>query len=465
MTKTILINKQNKIKDSYYKRVNLITVKNSIDQNVLIEEETYQNYLELQKYLATKNINIAIDSAYRSQTHQQKLYQEFCSKYGKEYADIIVAPVGTSEHHTGLAIDLTIKTATGFLDKNIEQEKYLNTYNEIHKVLHNFGFILRYPEGKENITRYPYEPWHIRYVGKFVAKIIYENDYTLEEYLKDYSAILLVNKEKNMTSFDVVNEISHLFGIKKVGHTGTLDPLAEGVLIVTIGKATKVVELLTATYKEYVATVKLGITTDTADITGQTIATSPVPVLDNLENVLASFQKTYLQEVPIYSAVKVNGKKLYEYARESQSVELPKKEVTIKKIELINKTSDTFTFKALVSKGCYIRSLITDIAESMGTCATMSALTRTKQGRVDISKTSTLAMIKSNNFKIYQIDEVLDLPVVLVDENLERKIITGQKIPNTFNVIDKVIFKTKNNKVLGIYQCQDKRLKVWKNFV
>lgn len=465
MTKTILINKQHKIKDSYYKRVNLITIKNSADHDIFIEEETYQKFLELQNYLSTKNINIAIDSAYRSQTRQQELYQEFCVKYGKEYANVIVAPVGTSEHHTGLAIDLTIKTATGFLDRNTDHEKYINTYNEIHQVLHNFGFILRYPEGKEEITGYPYEPWHIRYVGEFVAKIIYENAYTLEEYLTDYSAVLLVNKEKGLTSFDVVNEISHLFGIKRVGHTGTLDPLAEGVLIVAIGKATKVVELLTATYKEYVATVKLGITTDTADITGQTIATSPVPNLTALEKVLASFQKTYLQEVPIYSAVKVNGKKLYEYARNNQEVTLPKKEVTIKEIELLDKTSDTFTFRTLVSKGCYIRSLITDIASSLGTCATMSALTRTKQGLIDIAKTSTLDMIRNNNFKTYQIDEVLDLPVVIVDQDLERKITTGQKIPNTFNVTDKVIFKTKDNKILGIYQCQGDQLSTWKNFV
>ena len=197
-------------------------------------------------------------------------------------------------------------------------------YKELHKHLKDFGFILRYPEGKEHITGYPYEPWHIRYVGKFVAKIIYEKNYTLEEYLTKYSGIVYVNKEKDMTSFDVVNQISKLFGIKRVGHTGTLDPLAEGVLLVAIGKATKVVELLTATYKEYIATVKLGIKTDTLDITGKVLEQKEVPNLENLDEVLNSFKKTYLQEVPIYSAVKVNGKKLYEYARNNEQVELPK---------------------------------------------------------------------------------------------------------------------------------------------
>lgn len=465
MTKTILVNKQHKIKESYYKRVKLIPVKDALGTSTFLEEETYQHFLELQEYLSTRNINISFDSAYRSLEHQQELYQEFCAKYGKEYADSIVAPVGASEHHTGLALDLTIKTENGYLEENEDHEKYLSTYHEIHKELHKFGFILRYPEGKEAITGYPYEPWHIRYVGNFVAPIIYENNYTLEEYLNNYSAILLVNKEKDMTSFDVVNEISHLFGIKRVGHTGTLDPLAEGVLIVAVGKATKVVELLTATYKEYIATVKLGLKTDTGDITGKILETSSLPSLNTLEEVLSSFKKTYLQEVPIYSAVKVNGKKLYEYARNNEKVELPKKEVTIKEISLIEKTEDTFTFKTLVSKGCYIRSLIEDIATSLNTCATMQSLERTKQGIIDLSMTSTLEMIKNKDYKAYQIDEVLELPVIIAEENEVKKIMTGQKLENIYNIQDKVIFKDKSNKILGIYECQNNQLTTWKNFV
>lgn len=465
MTRTLLVNKNNILKDSYYKRVNLIPIKSVSGQDTLIEEETYKAYLELENFLKEKNIIIGIDSAYRSKEHQQELYQEFCNKYGKEYADSIVAPVGTSEHHTGLAIDLAIKTETGYLDENNDNEKYHSTYNEIHKYLKDFGFILRYPQGKEHITGYSYEPWHIRYVGKFVSKIISEKSYTLEEYLSDYSAVILVNKEKNMTSFDVVNEISHLFGIKRVGHTGTLDPLAEGVLIVAIGKATKVVELLTASYKEYVAKVKLGIKTDTLDITGTILERKDVLSLDNLENIINSFKKTYLQEVPIYSAVKVNGKKLYEYARNNEKVTLPKKEVTIKEIELLHQEEDTFTFKTLVSKGCYIRSLINDIGTALNTYATMTELTRTKQGKVDIEDTSKLSDIRNGNFKTYEIDEVLELPVIIIDDETSKKICTGQKLTNEYNVADKVIFKDKNNKILGIYECKGETLNAWKNFV
>lgn len=465
MTNTLLINKDNKIKESYYKRVNFINIKDIDNQDTKIEKETYEQFLKLQKFLQEKDIIIGIDSVYRSEQRQLELYNEFIEKYGQEYADKIVAPVGTSEHHTGLAIDLALKSNNEYLDADMVHQEQEPIYQEIHKHLKDFGFILRYPEGKESITGYPYEPWHIRYVGEFVAKIIYENNYTLEEYLQDFSGVILVNKEKDMTSFDVVNEISHLFGIKRVGHTGTLDPLAEGVLLVAIGKATKIVELLTATYKEYIAEVKLGIKTDTLDITGKTIDTKDIPNLNNLEEVINSFKKTYLQEVPIYSAVKVNGKKLYEYARNNEKVELPKKIVTIKEIELLDKTKDTFKFKTLVSKGCYIRSLINDIGNELNTYATMTSLIRTKQGKVSIEETNALSDIKNNKFKLYKIDEVLELESINVSDELAQKIRTGQKINNEFNIQDKVIFKDKNNFILGIYESKNGFLTVWKNFV
>ena len=465
MTRTNLINKENKVKDSFYKKINLIDIVAEDGTNTKIEEETYQAYLKLKEFLQTKNIFIEIDSAYRSVERQQQLYLEFCEKYGKEYADSVVAMPGTSEHHTGLAIDLSIKNENGYIEENDDYELYHKTYNEVHRNLKDFGFILRYPKGKEHITNYPYEPWHIRYVGEFVSKIIAENNYTLEEYLTDYSAVILVNKEKDMTSFDVVNDISHLYGIKKVGHTGTLDPLAEGVLIVTIGKATKVVELLTASYKEYIAEVELGKLTDTLDITGQILAEKEIPNIENLSDVIKSFQKTYLQEVPIYSAVKVNGKKLYEYARNNIEVELPKKEVTIKEIELLSTTDKTFKFRTLVSKGCYIRSLINDIGKALNTYATMTSLVRTKQGKVTIKKTHKLAEIKKGLHKAYQIDEVLELPTIIVNSDISTKIRTGQKLDITFDVEDKVIFKDETGQILGIYEKKNNQLVTWKNFV
>ena len=200
MKKTILINKENKIKESYYKHVNFIYTKDISGENIQVEEETYGAYLELVKFFKTKNINIGIESAYRSFEEQQNVYDELTEIYGQDYADKVVAPVGTSEHHSGLAIDITIKINGQYIDANAMSSEEEKIFEEIHKYLKDYGFILRYPKDKENITGYPYEPWHIRYVGKFIAKIIYENNYTLEEYLTNYSGIILVNKKNLVTS-------------------------------------------------------------------------------------------------------------------------------------------------------------------------------------------------------------------------------------------------------------------------
>ncbi len=464
MNYAILINKNNKIKSNYLNRVKLITTKDQDNEDVLVEEETYKAFKELQTFLETKNIHVVIDSAYRSLDDQEALYQEFLEEYGEDYTSKYVAPVGTSEHHTGLAIDLSLIVDGKILEEDDNKEKYHQLYEEIHTYLHEFGFILRYPKEKEKITGYSYEPWHIRYVGKFISKIIYENNYTLEEYLTDFSGVLVINKPKGVTSFDVVNDISHLFGIKRVGHTGTLDPLAEGVLVVTIGKATKIAELLTAEYKEYEAGVLLGVDTDTLDITGKVLNTKVVPYNLNIEDAINNFKKTYLQEVPIFSAVKVNGKKLYDYARNNEKVELPKKEVTIKEIEILSTNKNTFSFKCLVSKGCYIRSLIRDIAKSIDMYATMTSLTRTKQGKFTLKEATSLEELKQGNYHLYRIEEVLDYPVIKLDKELEYKIITGQKIENIYNIEDKVIFLNENNKLLGISEVENNYLRTWKNF-
>lgn len=440
--KVVLVNKNNPIKEKYLTKVDLVVTKDVNDNEIKVEKEAYNAYLKLKSYLETKNIIIGLTSAFRNTTNQT-----------------------ISEHCTGLALDITIYKSNQPLlnNKNLLNEQ--KTFKTIHEILKEFGFILRYPEGKEDITGYSYTPWHLRYVGKVPAKIIYENNWTLEEYLNEFSAIIVVNKEKDLTSFDVVNEISHLFGIKRVGHTGTLDPLAEGVLIVAIGKATKIVELLTMEDKEYIASVQLGIKSDTYDITGTILETKEIPDLKNLETILHSYKKTYLQEVPIYSAIKVNGKKLYEYARNKVEVVLPQKEVTIKEIELLTKTSTTFEFKTLVSKGTYIRSLINDIGLSLKTYATMTSLKRTKQGKVTIEEAYKLEDIKKNNFKYYLPEEVLPYKIIIVNGNLEKKIRTGCKLEDTWNISDKVIFKDQQNHLLGIYEKKENQLIVWKNFV
>lgn len=286
------------------------------------------------------------------------------------------------------------------------------------------------------------------------------------------NGVLLVNKEKDYTSRDVVNIVSKVLKTKKVGHTGTLDPLATGVLVICIGSATKLVELLTSTYKEYEAEIILGISTDSLDVTGNILEErKSIISKDKIEKVLKSMECEYEQTVPIYSAVKVNGKKLYEYARENKNVELPKRKVDIKKIKLIgdikyedNKT--IFKIKTLVSKGTYIRSLINDIAINLNTIGTMKELSRTKQGIYKIDECYSLDDIKNDNFKLISIEDILkDFYTVEVDNYLENKIKNGCILKNRYDK-ELIVFK-KNNKVLALYKIYDKdnsKIKPYKMF-
>lgn len=227
------------------------------------------------------------------------------------------------------------------------------------------------------------------------------------------NGILIVNKPKNYTSRDIVNIISKKLNTKKVGHTGTLDPIAEGVLVVPIGRALKISELLTSEKKEYIAKVILGYETDMLDITGKEIKRNiPNVDKDKLIEVLNSFIGKYNQEVPMYSAVKVNGRKLYEYARSNIKITPPSKIVEIYSISLLEGPiykDDTveFTMKCKVSKGTYIRSLIRDIAYKLSTYGTMKELIRTKQGSFLLEDAFTLEDIQKDNYKLLSIKEAL----------------------------------------------------------
>lgn len=238
------------------------------------------------------------------------------------------------------------------------------------------------------------------------------------------NGILIVNKSEGFTSRDVVNKLSKIFNTKKIGHTGTLDPIAKGVLVVVIGKYTKLCEDLTQTFKEYIATFKLGILTDTLDITGKILDEKDVTVTEEeIRNVIASYKCVYDQEVPIYSSVKINGRKLYEYARNGENVVLPKRKVDIKNIEVIDINKDIVKIKCLVSKGTYIRSLIRDIGSSLNTFATMTDLIRIKQGIFDIRDSYTLEDIENGNYKLIDIEDVMDICVI--DDNTYLKDVTN----------------------------------------
>lgn len=282
------------------------------------------------------------------------------------------------------------------------------------------------------------------------------------------NGIILVNKPKGITSRDVVNKLCKLFNTKKIGHTGTLDPIAEGIMIVCIGKATKLVEVLTSNDKEYIATVKLGILTDTLDTDGNIIKEKCINVnKEKLIEILNSFVGEYDQEVPIYSAVKINGKKLYEYAREGKEIELPKKKVKIYDIELLELNDKEYKFKVKVSKGTYIRSLIKDINDKLGIIGSMSNLIRTRQGKFNIEDSYTLDDIENNNYKILSITDVVkNEDSVIIDDALYKKIKNGSIIENKYN--KDIINFIYHDEVVAIYKIYDKdntKLKPFKMFI
>ena len=260
------------------------------------------------------------------------------------------------------------------------------------------------------------------------------------------NGILIVNKSEGFTSRDVVNKLSKIFNTKKIGHTGTLDPIAKGVLVVVIGKYTKLCEDLTQTFKEYIATFKLGILTDTLDITGKILDEKDVTVTEEeIRNVIASYKCVYDQEVPIYSSVKINGRKLYEYARNGENVVLPKRKVDIKNIEVIDINKDIVKIKCLVSKGTYIRSLIRDIGSSLNTFATMTDLIRIKQGIFDISNSYTLEDIENGNYKLIDIEDVMDICVVENDTYL-KDVTNGVKLKLDIEN-EYILFKHEGNNI------------------
>lgn len=243
------------------------------------------------------------------------------------------------------------------------------------------------------------------------------------------NGFILVNKKKDMTSRDVVNYLTKILNTKKIGHTGTLDPFAEGILLVGVNKGLKVVKLLNYKDKEYIAKVKLGIKTDTLDMTGNILEEKKEELnKEELAQLLKSFIGEYSYEVPIYSAIKVNGKKLYEYARNNQKVELPIKNSYIYDIKLIDFKDNSFTFSVKVSNGTYIRALVRDISKKLNKLMTLEELTRIKVDNLLIENSYTLEDIKNNNFKLLKINDLLNYKEVELSRDLEDKVLNGNKI-------------------------------------
>ena len=271
--------------------------------------------------------------------------------------------------------------------------------------------------------------------------------------------IILINKEKGITSRDVVNLACKKLDTKRIGHTGTLDPIATGLMVLCVGDGLKLVELLTNHDKDYIAKVKIGIKTDTYDVTGKVLEVNNHYQLDKdkLVKILNSFNGEYEQVVPIYSSVKVNGKKLYEYAREKKEVELPKHLVTISNMELLDYQKDSFTFKVTVSSGTYIRSLINDIGNKLNIPMTMEELKRTRVGDYLLEDASTI-----DNLEVIPILDALAIKKIECDEELLKKVSNGVKINNIYN--EEMVMFTKDNKPISIYQNDNGIMKSYRVF-
>jgi tRNA pseudouridine55 synthase len=204
--------------------------------------------------------------------------------------------------------------------------------------------------------------------------------------------ILLVDKPLGMTSNDVVQKIKRHFKYKKVGHGGTLDPLATGLLIIGCNESTKLLNEQLISDKDYTFEIRFGISTDTYDITGEvTEKSSVITTPTEIKEAVLNFPRQYEQTVPIYSAVKINGKKLYEYARKNEEVSLPTRKVTINSINLEESSNDYCKINISVSKGFYIRSFAMDLARSFGRIATITSLRRTRSGIYSIKNATKIS--------------------------------------------------------------------------
>ena len=224
--------------------------------------------------------------------------------------------------------------------------------------------------------------------------------------------IIVVNKPKGITSFDVIRKLKKILKTKKIGHTGTLDPLATGVMLMCVGKATKLASDLEAKDKVYIADFDIGYATDTYDIEGKKIAENIIEVLkENLEQSIKKFIGNIKQVPPMYSAIKIDGNKLYNLARKGIEVERPERDVTIEYINLLDFKDNKAKIETKVSKGCYIRSLIFDIGQDLGTYATMTALQRKQVGDYSLENSYCLEqieeMVLNNDFKFLKtIEEI-----------------------------------------------------------
>ena len=273
------------------------------------------------------------------------------------------------------------------------------------------------------------------------------------------SGVLIIDKPEGITSHDVVAKVRKALHTKKVGHTGTLDPLATGVLVVCVEKATKLVQYLTCENKTYEVQMKLGVKSDTGDITGNIIETDDNISeklselnLEKINETLNTFLGAQKQVPPMYSAIKVNGKKLYEYAREGVEIEREERDIEIYSIENVSFENDILKYTVSCSKGTYVRSLCEDIAEKLGTCGTMTALRRTVTGEFEIKDSISIEEISEE--KIISMEKLFDKKIDV--SNNMKKLINGEEIKVD---LEDGLYNLYSDEYVGIGKVTSKKLK------
>ena len=263
--------------------------------------------------------------------------------------------------------------------------------------------------------------------------------------------ILLINKPAGYTSHDIVGIVRKKLHTKKVGHCGTLDPDATGVLVVCVNKATKAIQFLMSDTKVYRATLSLGKSTDTYDASGKILEEKDVGQISKAQviDVLNSFLGKSKQKPPIYSAIKVNGKKLYEYARNGEEVEIKERDIEIMMIELIDFSNNEIVFDVKCSKGTYIRSLCVDIAKKLGYPGHMSHLERRQAGRFLITDCITLEQLENDDNSLHSIDDALcGFPQLKLDD--PSPVYHGKQIKS--DLTGQVAIYDNQNHLLAIYE-------------
>ena len=252
------------------------------------------------------------------------------------------------------------------------------------------------------------------------------------------NGVIVINKSKDITSNKILQQLKHLYNAQKAGHNGTLDPMATGVLPICFGRATKIAQYLLDADKEYIATVKLGIETDSGDAEGNIVkANSNIPQLDKtmLETVLDNFRGEISQVPPMYSALKHNGQPLYKLARKGIQIEIKPRNITIYTLELLGYSDDEMTIKVRSSKGTYIRSLAMDIGNKLGCGGHLIALQRTKSGPFSLEESYTLEELKDLSFEdklatISHIENIfLDKPSYTLAEEEKEDLYSRGKFP------------------------------------